>query len=80
VLGEITFIHFAATLLPSVALWGACLAYFQLRSQGYFKSSSSNVGRKGRFTLRDLLVFSTLIVAVVASLVIAYGLTKPPFP
>jgi hypothetical protein len=70
-LGEITFAHFAATLLLPVVLMSLCMAYFQLKSQGYHASSSSSAGGKGRFSTRDLLVFCTLVVAIVATLVIA---------
>ena len=67
-LGDVTFIRFAAVLLLPGELLAVCMAYFQLRSQGYFLG---NKDKKGRFTLRDLLVFFTLIVAVVAFFAVA---------
>jgi hypothetical protein len=67
VLGDVTLIRFAARLLLPIVLVATSMAYFQLRSQGYFSSDTS---RKGRFTLRDLLVFFALIVAVIAVVVI----------
>jgi hypothetical protein len=51
-------------LLP-IELLAVCMAYFQLRSQGYFKSQPLKNDGKWRFSMLDVLVFSTMAAAIV---------------
>jgi len=63
VLGGRTLTEWLVFLYP-VELFAVCMAYFQLRSQGYFKSRPLKADGRWRFSLLDLLVFCTTVAAI----------------
>jgi hypothetical protein len=64
VLGGRSLTEWIALLWPT-ELIAVCMAYFQLRSQGYFKSGPLKPDGKWRFSILDLLVVCTIFAAVV---------------
>jgi hypothetical protein len=65
VLGDRTLTEWVMVLLP-VELFAVCMAYWQLRSQGYFKSGPLSPDGRWRFSMLDLLVFCTAVAAIAA--------------